>query len=382
MGEICPSCQNAELKDLVPGIRTCPSCRKIFKDKETKVEPEQDTGGLLDGAVFMKETTLNPKWEICDKGITIFREKNKTWLAVLLCHSPSFPNTKYVRVSWWKKSINTHAGMIKIEELDEVDNFIIALERIEKDFDDYFEPKGEISYEPMPNREEFENVEIFNETKRECPKCSWKMKKSKNHRYFSCEHCGEIIILEDGHPVFNTPNRALTLAYSTNYPVNFYLPDYGITTKILMADWKAVVIIHKKENPDKKWLRLYWWRRDLQAYMTSQYSFGNSQGLKWEAKKGVQSPNIYDKNLVPKIIDALKQIKEIWIDLAPPVEEEDFILKKMQEKKEKEKKKKASKRAKKSSRKKISKKTKKTTKKTKKTTKKTKKTTKITKKTT
>ena len=80
-----------------------------------------------------------------------------------------------------------------------------------------------------------------------------------------------------------------------------------------MGDWKAIVTIHSKENPDKKWMRFYWWRRNFHHYMTSQYSLGSSQGLKWETKKGVMSPNIRDKKLIAPLIKGLNEIKEIWI---------------------------------------------------------------------
>ncbi|RLI63610.1 MAG: hypothetical protein DRO88_09435 [Promethearchaeia archaeon] len=315
MGEKCPACGKAELEELVPGVKSCPVCRKIFRSKIEKEKPMEKEGEILEGEYFMKNTNLNPKYEIADKGITIFREKNKIWFAVLLCHTPDFPSVKYIRLSWWKKSINTHAGMFKIDNNEELENILISLQRIEDDFDDYFEVKGKktISFNPIPERENIEDTSyIFDLKKRLCPKCNYKMKKSKNHRYYECEKCGEIIILDDGHPIYDIPAKYLPLSYSTNFPINFYIPNYGITIRNTMGDWKAIVIIHAKENPDKKWLRFYWWRRDFQHYMMSQYAFGSSQGLKWETKKGVMSPNIYDKTLIRPLIEGLNKIKNIW----------------------------------------------------------------------
>ncbi|MHA1473794.1 MAG: hypothetical protein ACTSQ5_01265 [Promethearchaeota archaeon] len=316
MGEKCPACGEAELTELIPGVKNCPVCRKVFRTKVEKKKTQKIEGKILDGEYFMKNTTLNPKYEIADKGITIFREENKLWFAVLLCHNPDFPEIKYARLSWWKKSVNIHAGMFKIENMDELDNVLIALNRFEEDFDDYFEVKKgkNISYEPIPERKDVDDGSyVFTLTKRICPKCGWKMKKSKNRRYYECEKCGEIIVLDEGHPIYDIPLNFLPLSYSTNYPINFYLPNYGITIRNTMGDWKAIVTIHSKENPDKKWLRFYWWRRNFHHYMTSQYSLGSSQGLKWETKKGVMSPNIHDKKLIAPLIKGLNEIKEIWL---------------------------------------------------------------------
>ena len=43
----------------------------------------------------------------------------------------------------------------------------------------------------------------------------------------------------------------IPLSYTSNLPVNYYIPDYGITTKYHIADWKAICIIHDKKNPEK-----------------------------------------------------------------------------------------------------------------------------------
>ncbi len=316
MGEPCPSCGKGELTDLVPGIKTCSVCRKIFRTQIDQVKvASTEHFGIQEGEYFNKHTTLNPQWEIAESGITVAREINNWWIAVLLCHTPSFPDTKYLRISWWKKAINAHGGMFHIEDFEELENVIIALQRFEADFDDTFNPKPgvTISYSPLPSREKYENLQnVFDENAHLCTKCGFKMKKSQNKRYYECERCGEIIILEEGKPVFDVPSQYLPLNYSSNFPINFYLPGYGITVKIGMADWKALVTVYSKENPEKKWLRFYWWRRDLQEYMTSQYTFGLGQGLRWEARKGALSPNIYQKDQLPKLIDALQQMKREW----------------------------------------------------------------------
>ena len=312
---ICPSCGKGELIELVPGVMNCSSCRKMFRGEIQEEVVEKAASEMEDGEFFMKNTALNPKWEMADKGITVARERNKWWIAVVMCHSPNFPNIKYLRISWWKKSVNVHGGMFKIDSFEELDNILIALERIDNDFDENFNPKDDhqISFDPIPERANIEEKLFeFNIKKRICPKCKWKMKKSRNKRYYECEQCGEIIVLDEGHPIYDYPSEALPLNYSTNYPVNFYLPSYGISVRSTMGDWKAIVTIFAKENPEKKWLRFYWWQRNLQRYMTSNLALGNTQGLRWETKKGVMSPNIYEKEQVRLLIDALKTMKLEW----------------------------------------------------------------------
>lgn len=319
MGDICPACGKAELIDLIPGVQTCPNCKKMFKGKVTEEkEKKPSEGEIIDGDFFMKNTSLNPKWEIAEKGITVYREKNKSWMAVLLCHSPSFESVKYIRLSWWKKSINTHAGMFKIQDIDVLENTIIALKRFDALFDENFNPKKNlvINYNPIPERSDSSlSIPTFDESKRLCPKCGRKMSRSQNKRFYECERCGEIVIIEEGKPIFDLPAKNLPLSFSTNFPVNFYLPDYGISVKIGMGDWKAILIIHAKENPEKKWLRFYWWTRNLQDYMMSQYSLGSGQGLRWETKKGVMSPNIYEKSQLRPLIKALEVMRKEWMAL-------------------------------------------------------------------
>lgn len=329
MVELCSSCGKGELKELVPGVRQCSVCKKIFKDKivvtEKVVAP---TAQLLSGEYFMKEHALNPKWEIADMGITIEREENKSWYAVVMCHSPEFEKTKIIRLSWWKKSINEHAGMFKMTEMGELDNTILALERIDEEFDENFEPKGKITDANHPSRPAQEIQLNFDMKKKECPKCKFKMKfGGKNKRFLECERCGEIVVLENQQPVMDIPSEKLPLCFSGNFPVNYYLPYYGISVRVGMAEWKAIVIIYAKENPSKKWLRFYWWARDLQAYITSPFTFDveKKSGLGWEAKKGTLSPNIYEKRLLKPTIDALKKMKEEWQKILP--KEEELLIK-------------------------------------------------------
>ncbi|MGV9200380.1 MAG: hypothetical protein ACOC4M_16355, partial [Promethearchaeia archaeon] len=69
----------------------------------------------------------------------------------------------------------------------------------------------------------------------------------------------------------------------------------------------ALVVIYSKENPNKKWLRFYWWVRDLQNLIKYGHKeIGENVQLGWKAKKGVSSPNLYNKEKVKPIIDALK----------------------------------------------------------------------------
>ncbi|MHA1584954.1 MAG: hypothetical protein ACTSWL_06840 [Promethearchaeota archaeon] len=326
---ICPSCGKAELTELVPGVMTCPACRKMFRGEIKEEIKKEEKTGIQDGKFFMDNTGINAKWEIADLGMTVAKEQDKSWIAVLLCHSPDFPKYKYMRISWWKKSVNVHAGMFRIDDIDEVDNVIISLKRFEVLFDDYFSLKDEtkINYKPIPERANVPDIkDIFDIKKRFCPKCGYKMKKSRNVHYFECERCGEIIVMYEGKPIIEYPVETLPLSYSKNYPVNFYIPDYGITTKLSMADWKAIIIIYAKENPEKKWLRFYWWQRNLQSYMNSKYSVGNSQGLKWETKKGVMSPNIYEKAHIKKLIEALELVKKEWAKIKGiEVKEVDYV---------------------------------------------------------
>ena len=309
----CPNC-GGDLKPLVAGIMQCTSCKKIIKGDTKVKKDEKKDESIKDGAWFHKNASINKKWEICDKGIIISKTP-KRMFAVLLCHIPSLPSSKYVRISWFKKSINLHAGMMKVTEKGELNNLIKALTMIDEDFDENFDRiKGKKRKKKINDekyQKEFDKLFVFEDNK--CPKCNTKMKRSKNHKYFNCEICGEVVVMEDGNAIFDIPSELLPIDYSGNYPVNYYLPQIGITFKWLMGEWKAAVIIYAKENPDKRWLRLFWWVRKLQDYISSDYRMDVSatSGLAWTAKKGVSSPNIYDKEEIRHLIDALKKSKEI-----------------------------------------------------------------------
>ncbi len=317
MGKKCPACNEAELKELVPGITQCPNCMKIFKGGEDKKEKKEkkEEGRLKSGDFWMKNTGMNPKYEVAEQGITIHREEGKRWIAVLYCHSAYMKGMKYVRISWFKKSINKHGGMFKMQEYNEMENVIIALERIDHYFDDTFKPKEKISFKPYETRKEAEATVVFDEKTKMCPNCKkTRMKISRTRKYYECVRCGEIIVLQDGSPIYNIPNENLSLKFSSNYPVNYYIPDYGITTQYHIANWKAIIIIHAKDNPNKRWMRFYWWQRNLQEYIKSKMSFGADGGLKWKTKRGVSSPNIYDKNNIRPMINALREIRRIWAE--------------------------------------------------------------------
>ncbi|MFW9948765.1 MAG: hypothetical protein ACFFKA_01400, partial [Candidatus Thorarchaeota archaeon] len=125
--------------------------------------------------------------------------------------------------------------------------------------------------------------------------------------------CGEIVILEGyNQPIFNIPPRELDMNFHANFPINFYLPVSGITVKWLMGEWKALVVIYSPDNPDKKWLRFYWWVRDLSNILKhGQREMGENVQMGWKAQKGISSPNIYDKKTIKPLIEALKKIETL-----------------------------------------------------------------------
>lgn len=87
------------------------------------------------------------------------------------------------------------------------------------------------------------------------------------------------------------------------------MPISGITVKWLMGEWQALVVIYSKDNPNKKWLRFYWWVRDLQNILKfGQREISEDTQMGWKAQKGVASPNIYDKSLIKPLINALTNI--------------------------------------------------------------------------
>ena len=141
---------------------------------------------------------------------------------------------------------------------------------------------------------------------RTCPKCLKKMDKKKSH--YECPHCGEIVILEGyNQPIFNISPSDLNLNFQGDFPINFYLPVAGITVKWLMGEWKALVVIYSKDNPNKKWLRFYWWTRDLRNFLKyGQREMAAGTQMGWKAQRGVASPNLFNKKLLKTLIDALK----------------------------------------------------------------------------
>jgi len=164
----CPNCGNSELKTLVEGIWQCPKCNKIIKNKIESNEEEPGESTFESGDFFIRNTGLNKKYEICEKGIIISKTP-KFMIAALICHSPSFPNSKYIRISWFKNSIYLHAGMIKITESSELNNLIKCLEKIDNDFDQDFnfntaENDTELDFE--------EQEDLFKLDGTKCPKCS------------------------------------------------------------------------------------------------------------------------------------------------------------------------------------------------------------------
>ncbi|NHJ20287.1 MAG: hypothetical protein EAX91_05035 [Candidatus Lokiarchaeota archaeon] len=311
----CSAC-NIEMESLVPGIFQCPRCKKIQKQKDDKKEKEAEThieqGEFLDGDYFHKNASLNKQYEICEKGVIIDKTETRLF-AALICHSAYLKDEKYIRLSWWKTY--QHAGMFKIYDKDVLNNVITSLEKINDSFDDVWkwigkygkqEPKTEEILEKEKYLELLRSRIIENRT---CPKCQKKMNKEKSH--YECQHCGEIVILEGyNQPIFNIPSKELDLSFQANFPINYYMPVSGITVKWLMGEWKAIVIIHSKDNPNKKWLRFYWWMRDLSNILKfGQREIGEGTQMGWKAQKGIASPNMYDKKLVIPLIKALKKIQ-------------------------------------------------------------------------
>lgn len=305
------------MEQLVSGIFQCPQCKKIMKevDKETEAEEKKkiEEGGFQDGEYYHNNVSLNKQYEVCEKGITINKTPNR-WFSVLICHSPYLTSEKYVRLSWWRKSFYQHAGMFKIYEKEVLKNMIKALEKIDNDFDDLWTFKGQFRKKAPKTEEQKEKEKKIDIIKyriienRTCPKCQKKMDKMKSH--YECQHCGEIVILEGyNQPIFNIAPSDLDLNFQGDFPINFYMPIAGITVKWLMGEWKALVVIYSKDNPNKKWLRFYWWSRDLQNIVKyGQREMGEGTQMGWKAQKGVASPNFYDKKLLKSLIAALKNV--------------------------------------------------------------------------
>jgi len=310
----CPLC-NIEMELLVAGIYQCPQCRKILKEKDPIAELVEEKiiekGEFQNGDYFHKNLSLDRRYEICEKGILLNKTENRAF-AVLICHSAHLKHEKYIRLSWWKNY--QHAGMFKIYEKDVLNNLIKSLEKFDESFDELWNWTGKYGKRRPKTEEELEKEKqleiikyriIENKT---CPRCQKKMEKKKSH--YECQHCGEIVILE-GHnePIFNITPSDLDLRFQANFPINFYMPVSGITVKWLMGEWKALAVIYSKDNPNKKWLRFYWWIRDLSNILKyGQREMGEGTQMGWKAQKGVSSPNLYDKKLVSPLIEALKKI--------------------------------------------------------------------------
>ena len=313
---ICPSC-NIKMEPLVAGIFQCSRCKKIIKEVDKEIEAEEkkkiEEGEFQDGKYFHNNVRLNKQYEICEKGITINKTLNR-WIGVLICHSPYLKSEKYVRLSWWKKSFYQHGGMFKIYDKEVLKNTIKILEKINENFDEFWTFLGKFRKKIPKTEEQKEKEKKLDIIKyriienRTCPKCQKKMDKKKSH--YECQHCGEIVILEGyNQPIFNIAPSDLDLNFQGEFPVNFYMPVAGITVKWLMGEWKALVVIYSKDNPNKKWLRFYWWSRDLQNILKyGQREMGEGTQMGWKAQKGVASPNIYDKKLLKPLISALKKV--------------------------------------------------------------------------
>ncbi|TKJ22461.1 MAG: hypothetical protein CEE43_06100 [Promethearchaeota archaeon Loki_b32] len=310
----CPAC-NVKMDSLVSGIFQCPQCKKIVKqkDEDAKVKEKSkiEKGIFQNGEYFHKNASLNKQYEICEKGIIINKTENRLF-AVLVCHSAYLKNEKYIRLSWWKNY--QHAGMFKIYDKDVLNNFIVALEKFEDYFDEFWGWEGEYGKKEPKTKQDLEkekNLEIIKYRiieNRTCPKCQHKMDKMKSH--YECQHCGEIVILEGyNQPIFNVTSTDLDLHFHGNFPINFYLPVSGITVKWLMGEWKALVVIYSKDNPNKKWLRFYWWIRDLSNILKSgQREMGEGTQMGWKTQRGIASPNIYDRKLIKPLINALRKV--------------------------------------------------------------------------
>ncbi|MFW9951641.1 MAG: hypothetical protein ACFFKA_16115 [Candidatus Thorarchaeota archaeon] len=317
----CPSC-NIDMNPLIAGIFECPQCRKIVKQKEegkTEEKEKIEKGDLVEGEYFHKNYSLNKQYEVADSGVIIHKDDNRLF-AVLICHSALLKDEKYVRLSWWKSY--QHAGMFKVFEKDVLKNLITALEKFDSNFDDLWTWKGKYGKKDPKTEEQLEKEKKIEIVKyriienKTCPKCSKKMEKMKSH--YECPHCGEIVVLEGyNQPIFNIPSKDLDITFHANFPINFYMPVSGITVKWLMGEWKAIAVIYSPDNPDKKWLRFYWWVRDLSNILKyGQREMGENIQMGWKTQKGIASPNIYDKKLIQPLIEALKKIaKELnWED--------------------------------------------------------------------
>lgn len=311
----CPSC-NVEMEPLVAGIFQCPQCRKIVKPKDEKSEEiskeGEKTEEFLEGDYFHTQLTLNKEYEICEKGIIVNKTEIRV-LAALICHSALLKSERYIRISWWKTY--QHAGMLKIYDNQVLNNLITALEKIDESFDDLWNWKGsygkkdqETDEDDLEKKKKLDIIKYRILENKTCPNCQKKMEKHKSH--YICQHCSEIVILEGfNQPIFNIDSNDLDLRFHSNFPINFYMPTSGITIKWLVGEWKAVVVIYSNNNPNKRWLRFYWWTRDFSKLMKyGQREMAEGTQMGWKAQRGVSSPNIYEKKVIRPLINALKKI--------------------------------------------------------------------------
>jgi ribosomal protein L37AE/L43A len=307
----CPNC-GAELRPLVPGsIYECPKCKTIVQEKKKEEEKPSELS-VASGEWFMRNTKLNEKYELCEQGV-IAHQTPKMMIAALICHSPDFPKSSYIRLSWFKDLARIHWGMIKIRDKVVLNNTIRALEKIDENFDEEFNwiGEGDIPADPELNDTEFLHYTIKD---KKCPVCGKTLKKRK--KFYECENqvCGELFVIVDGIPLFDSDSQKLPLRFVKNLPITYYLPVAGITTQMYVGDWKAIAVIYKESNPERKWLRFYWWTRNLQPYITSELTIDieANKSLAWSSRRGVKSPNIYDKSILKPLINALKKIESIW----------------------------------------------------------------------
>ena len=301
------------MESLVAGIFQCPQCKKIIKAKNVEEEKvkKETIGNMIDGEWFHTNMSLNKTYEVAESGIILSKTEERLF-AALICHSGYLKEEKYIRLSWWKNL--RHAGMLKIYDKAVLNNIIVSLEKFDEDFDDMWNWSGSYGIREPKSEEDLEKEKYLEIIKyriienRTCPKCGKKMDKMKSH--YECQHCGEIVILEGyNQPIFNIASTDLDLRFHGNFPINFYLPVSGVTVKWLMGEWKAIVVIYSKDNPNRKWLRFYWWVRDLSNILRyGQREMGEGTQMGWKAQKGVSSPNIYDRKLIKPLISALKKI--------------------------------------------------------------------------
>ncbi|MHA1107073.1 MAG: hypothetical protein ACTSPN_15365 [Promethearchaeota archaeon] len=312
----CPAC-DIEMELLIEGIFQCSSCKKIIKaksadDEEVRKEDSQ-IGRMIDGEWFHQNLSLNKDYEIAESGILINKTETRV-LAALICHSALLKSERYVRISWWKTY--QHAGMLKIYDNQVLNNLIKSLEKFDDSFDELWNWKGSFDKKDPETEDDLEKKKKLDIIKyrilenKTCPNCQKKMEKHKSH--YICQHCSEIVILEGfNQPIFNIDSKDLDLRFHSNFPINFYLPTSGITIKWLVGEWKAIVVIYSNNNPNKRWLRFYWWTRDfskLIKYGQREMAEGTQMG--WKAQRGVSSPNIYDKKIIRPLINALKKISD------------------------------------------------------------------------